>query len=86
MKVPIWVTVISSYIKRKAELGTTLIDKIRQKSKKYWFVWYNSLKELVLCSRYDLLKVRNLGNKGRAEIEKLLLDKYGITLREGLKI
>lgn len=46
----------------------------------------NSLKELVLCSRYDLLKVRNLGKKGRAELEALLLDKYGITLREGLKI
>lgn len=25
----------------RAELETTLIDKIRQKSKKYWFMWYN---------------------------------------------
>jgi DNA-directed RNA polymerase alpha subunit len=46
----------------------------------------NSLKELVLCSRCDLLRVRNLGKKGRAELEALLLDKYGVTLREGLKI
>ena len=41
---------------------------------------------LVLCSRCDLLRVRNLGKKGRAELEALLLDKYGVTLREGLKI
>ena len=40
----------------------------------------NSLKELVLCSRCDLLRVRNLGKKGRAELEALLLDKYGVTL------
>ena len=46
----------------------------------------NSLKELVLCSRCDLLRVRNLGKKGRTELEALLLDKYGITLIEGLKI
>jgi hypothetical protein len=32
------------------------------------------------------LRVRNLGKKGRAELEALLLDKYGVTLREGLKI
>lgn len=46
----------------------------------------NSLKELILYSRCDLLRVRNLGEKGRAELEALLLDKYGVTLREGLKI
>jgi len=39
---------------------------------------------LVLCSRCDLLRVRNLGKKGRAELEALLLDKYGVTLREGV--
>lgn len=26
---------------RKAELKMTLTDKLRQKSKKYWFMWYN---------------------------------------------
>lgn len=43
-EVPIWVTVVSYYIDMKigrAELEMTLIYKLRQKRKKYLFMWYN---------------------------------------------
>ena len=43
-EVSIWITVIIFYVNMKigrAELEMTLIDKLRQKRKKYLFMWYN---------------------------------------------
>lgn len=45
-----------------------------------------TLRELELCSKEDLKRVRNLGSKSREELYAYLKDEHNITLRDGFKI
>jgi DNA-directed RNA polymerase subunit alpha len=45
-----------------------------------------TLRELALCSKEDLKRVRNLGSKSREELYAYLKDEHNITLRDGFKI
>lgn len=45
-----------------------------------------TLRELALCGKEDLKRVRNLGSKSREELYAYLKDEHNITLRDGFKI